>query len=76
MGEGACLSLALLEPWVSNRLLSMLRVARWGASQCRHTCMGGMLVNHTRTHTLLSLSPNYMIITQYKPTLVVINIYL
>lgn len=38
MGEGACLSLALLDPCVSNRLLSILRVARWGASQWRQTC--------------------------------------
>lgn len=37
MGEGACLSLALLDPCISNRLLSMLRVERCGASQCRQT---------------------------------------
>lgn len=39
IGEGACRSLALLPTaaGASNRLLSMLRVARCGARKCRHT---------------------------------------
>lgn len=48
MGEGACLSLALLEPCISNRLLSMLRVARCGANQWRQTWEQRRLIGSLR----------------------------
>lgn len=38
IGDGACLSAGLLGPGASNRVLSILSIARCGANQYRQTC--------------------------------------